>query len=166
MSPHGREQPRKPSPAPIDASAAARSLRSFHDRLFAAYGPQRWWPAKTPLEVIVGAYLTQNTSWSAVERSIANLAAHGVIDLPGLRAISEDDLRLLIRPSGYMARKAAAIKTFVAFLDREYSGSLDALAAQPAARARGAVAGALWGRRGDGRRDPGLRSWPPRDRGR
>lgn len=125
-----------PSAVPVDASAAARSLRSYHDRLFAAYGPQRWWPAKTPLEVIVGAYLTQNTSWTAVERSIVNLAVNGAIDLPGLRAISEDDLRLLIRPSGYMARKSAAIKTFVAFLDREYSGSLDALAAQPAARAR------------------------------
>jgi endonuclease-3 related protein len=84
----------------------------------------------------VGAYLTQNTSWRAVERSIANLAAQGVMDLQSLRTISEDALRLLIRPSGYMVRKAAAIKAFIAFLDREYSGSLDALAAQPAARLR------------------------------
>jgi endonuclease III related protein len=129
--------PAKSSSAPIDPTRAARSLRSFHDRLFAAYGPQRWWPAKTPLEVIVGAYLTQNTSWRAVERSIANLAAHRVFDFESLRAIGEDDLRQLIRPSGYMVRKAAAIKAFVAFLDREYSGSLDALAAQPAARVRG-----------------------------
>lgn len=123
--------------APVDAAAAARSLRSFHDQLLAAYGPQRWWPAKTPLEVIVGAYLTQNTSWRAVERSIANLAAQDVMDLKGLRAIGEDDLRLLIRPSGYMVRKAAAIKAFIAFLDREHSGSLDALAAQPVALIRG-----------------------------
>lgn len=130
-------RPATPIAVPIDATSAARSLRFFHDRLFAAYGPQRWWPAKTPLEVIVGAYLTQNTSWRAVERSIENLVAHRVLDLPALRAIREDDLRLLIRPSGYMARKAAAIKAFVAFLDREYSGSLNALAEQPAARARG-----------------------------
>jgi endonuclease III related protein len=128
--------PAKPSAAPIDPTAAARSLRSFHDKLLSAYGPQQWWPAKTPLEVIVGAYLTQNTSWRAVERSIANLAAQGLMNLKGLRAIGEDDLRLLIRPSGYMVRKAAAIKAFVAFLDREYSGSLDALAAQPVARIR------------------------------
>jgi endonuclease III related protein len=84
----------------------------------------------------VGAYLTQNTSWRAVERSIANLAAQGVMDLQSLRTVSEDALRLLIRPSGYMVRKAAAIKAFIAFLDREYSGSLDALAAQPAVRVR------------------------------
>ncbi len=93
--------------------AAGRILRNFHDQLAAAYGPQQWWPAQTPLEVIVGAYLTQNTSWRGVERSIANLVEHGVMNLEGLRAIQEDELRTLIRPSGYMVRKAAAIKAFV-----------------------------------------------------
>jgi endonuclease-3 related protein len=94
-----------------------------------AYGPQHWWPGQTPLEVIVGAYLTQNTSWRAVEKSIENLKAHNVLDLNGLRAISEEELRVLIQPSGFMQRKAAAIKAFIAFLDREYAGSLVALAA-------------------------------------
>ena len=114
----------------------------------------------------MGAYLTQNTSWRAVERSIANLAAQDVMDLKSLRTISEEALRLLIRPSGYMVRKAAAIKAFIAFLDREYSGSLDALAAQPAARVRGQLL-ALFGV-GEETADvyPGLRSWPPRDGGR
>jgi endonuclease III related protein len=111
--------------------AAGPILRNFHDQLAAAYGPQQWWPAQTPLEVIVGAYLTQNTSWRAVERSIANLVEHGVMNLDGLRAIQEDELRMLIRPSGYMVRKAAAIKAFVSFLDRDHGSSLARLAAQP-----------------------------------
>jgi endonuclease-3 related protein len=111
--------------------AAAPILRNFHDQLAAAYGPQQWWPAQSALEVIVGAYLTQNTSWRAVERSISNLIAHGVMNLDGLRAIAEDELRMLIRPSGYMVRKAAAIKAFVAFLDQQHGGSLARLAAQP-----------------------------------
>jgi endonuclease-3 related protein len=111
--------------------AAGPILRNFHDQLAAAYGPQQWWPAQTPLEVIVGAYLTQNTSWRGVERSIANLVEHGVMNLQGLRAIQEDELRRLIRPSGYMVRKAAAIKAFVAYLDRDYDSSLARLAAQP-----------------------------------
>jgi endonuclease III related protein len=106
-------------------------LRNFHDQLAAAYGPQQWWPAQTPLQVIVGAYLTQNTSWRGVERSIANLVEQGVMNLNGLRAIQEDELRILIRPSGYMVRKAAAIKAFVSFLDREHDSSLARLAAQP-----------------------------------
>ncbi len=111
--------------------AAGPILRNFHDQLAAAYGPQQWWPAQTPLEVIVGAYLTQNTSWRGVERSIANLVEHGVMNLNGLRAIQEDELRTLIRPSGYMVRKAAAIKAFVSFLDRDHGSSLARLAAQP-----------------------------------
>jgi endonuclease-3 related protein len=111
--------------------AAGPILRNFHDQLAAAYGPQQWWPAQTPLEVIVGAYLTQNTSWRGVERSIAKLVEHGVMNLDGLRAIQEDELRMLIRPSGYMVRKAAAIKAFVSFLDRDHGSSLARLAAQP-----------------------------------
>jgi endonuclease III related protein len=111
--------------------AAGPILRNFHDQLAAAYGPQQWWPAQTPLEVIVGAYLTQNTSWRAVERSIANLIARDAMNLEGLRAIQEDELRMLIRPSGYMVRKAAAIKAFISFLDRDHGSSLARLAAQP-----------------------------------
>ncbi len=117
-------------------NAAPSILRNFHDQLMAAYGPQQWWPAQSPLEVIVGAYLTQNTSWRAVERSIANLLEHRVMSLEELRAIPEEELRSLIRPSGYMVRKAAAIKAFVAFLDREHASSLSRLAAQPTSVAR------------------------------
>jgi endonuclease-3 related protein len=120
----------------VNKAAAAPILRNFHDQLAAAYGPQQWWPAQTALEVIVGAYLTQNTSWRSVERSIANLIAHDVMNLDGLRAIADDELRVLIRPSGYMVRKAAAIKAFVAFLDQQHGGSLARLAAQPTPLAR------------------------------
>jgi endonuclease III related protein len=122
-------------PAATDL-AEARVLRNFHDQLAATYGPQHWWPAQTPLEVIVGAYLTQNTAWRSVERSIANLVAHGAMNLNGLRAIPEEELRGLIRPSGYMVRKAAAIKAFIAFLDEQHCSSVARLAAQPTHEAR------------------------------
>ncbi len=94
-----------------------------------AYGPQFWWPASTQLEIIVGAYLTQNTSWRGVEQSIANLRAAGALDIRILRDIAEDELQRLIRPSGYMVRKAAALKSFAAFLEEQYDGSLQRLAA-------------------------------------
>src|SRR5258707_14764371 len=81
-------------------------LRRMHDLLLAAYGPQSWWPAKTPFEVILGAYLTQNTAWKAVERSLENLRAAGALSLSGLRAISVEQVQELIRPSGFATRKA------------------------------------------------------------
>ncbi len=111
-------------------------LRRMYAELADAYGPQQWWPAETPLEVIVGAYLTQNTSWQAVEKSIGNLQASGVLNLEALRAISEEELQTLIRPSGFMRRKASSIKAFVRFLDCEYEGSLTRLSEQEAKIAR------------------------------
>jgi endonuclease III related protein len=108
----------------MKGSAASR-LHEFYLHLSETYGPQRWWPAKTPFEVVIGAYLTQNTAWTSVEKSIANLASRGLLSVAAVRELPETELRELIRPSGYMTRKAAAIKAFVAFLDRFYDGLLE-----------------------------------------
>lgn len=103
----------------------------MHDRLMTAYGPQAWWPAKTPFEVILGAYLTQNTAWKAVERSLGNLRDAGALTVKGIRETSVDELARLIRPSGFTTRKVLAISAFVAMLDVEYEGSLSSLARVP-----------------------------------
>jgi endonuclease-3 related protein len=114
---------------PHPSRMPAVRLRRMHNWLAQAYGPQYWWPAKTAFEVVVGAYLTQNTTWSAVERSLANLRAAGALSIDGLRVLDLDKLQKLIRPSGFYSRKAPALKAFVAMLDDEFSGSLDVLAA-------------------------------------
>jgi endonuclease-3 related protein len=103
----------------------------MHDLLAKAYGPQHWWPADTPFEVVLGAYLTQNTSWKAVEVSLHNLRAAGALSIDGVRALSRNQLQELIRPSGFYTRKAPALKAFVAMLDADYGGSLERLAAAP-----------------------------------
>jgi len=108
----------------------------MHDRLADAYGPQHWWPAKTPFEVILGAYLTQNTAWKAVERSLDNLRAAGALTVDGLRSLTIEELKRLIQPSGFQTRKAPALKAFLAMLDEEFGGSLDRLAASPTAALR------------------------------
>jgi endonuclease-3 related protein len=108
----------------------------MHDQLAQAYGPQHWWPAKTPFEVILGAYLTQNTAWKAVERSLANLREAGALTLDGLRAVSLEELHCLIQPSGFHTRKAPALKAFVAMVDAEFEGSLETLVATPTATLR------------------------------
>ncbi|MFP5235844.1 MAG: endonuclease III domain-containing protein [Acidobacteriota bacterium] len=113
----------------IRGYSPARRLRRMHDLLLAAYGPQSWWPAETAIEVIVGAYLTQNTSWKAVERSLENLRAAEALSVAGLRSISLEALTEAIRPSGFFSRKAPALKAFIAFLDREFGGALDQMAA-------------------------------------
>jgi endonuclease III related protein len=103
----------------------------MHGRLLRAYGPQSWWPAQTRFEVILGAYLTQNTAWKAVELSLNNLRSAGALTIDGLRKVSLEELQRLIRPSGFLTRKAPALQAFVAMLDAEFGGSLDTLAATP-----------------------------------
>ncbi len=116
---------------PSRGGTPAEQLRQLYEVLAQVYGPQQWWPARTRFETIVGAYLVQNTSWRGVVKSIANLEAQGALCVEGMRGLEIEELQKLIRPSGYMLRKAAALKAFVKFLDERYDGSLDRLAAQP-----------------------------------
>jgi len=109
----------------------AQRLRRMHDQLAKAYGPQHWWPAEAAFEVILGAYLTQNTAWKAVERSLDNLRGAGALTIDGVRSIALKDLERLIQPSGFHTRKAPALKAFVALLDEEFGGSVEGLAATP-----------------------------------
>lgn len=112
------------------------ALRRYYRALYQAWGAQHWWPAETQFEVIVGAYLTQNTAWTNVERALENLRVAQMLSLDGIRKARLARLERLIRPSGYFRQKARRLKTFVAFLDKNYSGSLAALFAQPTARLR------------------------------
>jgi endonuclease-3 related protein len=108
----------------------------MHDLLAAAYGPQHWWPGEAPFEVVLGAYLAQNTSWKAVEGSLTNLRSAGAFTVEALRVLPIEDLRRAIQPSGFYTRKAPALKAFVAMLDQEYGGSLERMAAAPTAELR------------------------------
>jgi endonuclease-3 related protein len=117
-------------------SKPAQEIRNYYTALSRAWGAQHWWPAETEFEVIVGAYLTQNTAWTNVERALANLRRANLLSLEGIRAVRLSRLQRLIRPSGYFRQKAARLKTFVAFLDDKYEGSLAKLFSQPTEKLR------------------------------
>src|SRR6266478_8997329 len=92
-------------------------VRSIYRALYQAWGAQHWWPARTRFEVIVGAYLTQNTAWTNVERALANLRAARLLSVRGIRRVPLARLEQLIRSAGYFRQKAKRLKLFVAFLD-------------------------------------------------
>ena len=77
----------------------------MHDSLMEAYGPQHWWPAQTSFEVIVGAYLTQNTAWKAVERSLDNLRKADALSVAGLRASLSPTCRTAFAPPAFTPGK-------------------------------------------------------------
>ena len=113
-----------------------KQLRAYYEALYAAWGCQHWWPARTRFEVIAGAYLTQNTSWNNVEIALRRLRAAGWLNLKGIRNVPLEELESLIRPAGYFRQKAARLKIFVAFVDEEYGGSLHRMFAQPTEKLR------------------------------
>jgi endonuclease III related protein len=107
------------------------NIRTIFRTLFARWGHQHWWPAETSFEVIVGAYLTQNTAWTNVEKALAQLRGAGVLSVEGIRSIEVSELEKLIRSAGYFRQKASRLKQFVTFLDQRYGGSLEQMFATP-----------------------------------
>jgi endonuclease III related protein len=101
-----------------------RSLSIIYDLLYRRFGPRHWWPGDTRLEVIIGAILTQNTSWVNVEKAIKNLKKAKALSVSKLYSIPEKKLARLIRPSGYYNVKADRIKNFLRFLKAYYAGSI------------------------------------------
>jgi endonuclease-3 related protein len=99
-------------------------LLRIYDRLYAAFGPQGWWPARTPFEVVLGAILTQNTAWPNVIQAIGNLRQHRCLTFGAMKKIREKKLAALIRPAGYFNIKAKRLKNFIRFLDEAHQGDL------------------------------------------
>ncbi|HOW98307.1 MAG TPA: endonuclease III domain-containing protein [Kiritimatiellia bacterium] len=100
--------------------------KKLYRALFNAWGPQRWWPGRTRLEVIVGAVLTQNTAWGNVEKAIGRLRRADALSLPRLHALPLRQLEGLIRPAGYFRVKARRLRALTTMIvDRH--GALPAL---------------------------------------
>lgn len=104
----------------------SRDIMQIHDRLLEAYGPQHWWPAQTRFEVIVGAVLTQNTSWTNAATAIANLRTAGALSARSIRELPQEELAAILRPAGYFNSKARKLRAVAEHLGR-YGDDLDAV---------------------------------------
>ncbi|MDP6494306.1 MAG: hypothetical protein QGI09_02530 [Dehalococcoidia bacterium] len=109
-------------PAPLD-----RKLLDIYDWLLRRYGPQYWWPGDGAFEVIVGAILTQATSWGGVDKALINLKVRGLLEPAALRIVDQEELASLIKPSVYFNVKAQKLKAFVQYLWEHYNDDLGAL---------------------------------------
>jgi len=102
-------------------------LTEVYRRLFDAFGPQHWWPGESPFEVIVGAVLTQNTSWKNVERAIGKLREADLLEPHALLQVPLEELEELIRAAGYFRVKARRLRNFLEFFIDRYDGSIEAM---------------------------------------
>lgn len=120
-------------------------LYEIYRLLLNHFGEQGWWPTtregeekpghrgeepkteRQKLEIVVGAILTQNTSWKNVEKAIERLNKSGMMDLERLDEIETEKLAQMIRSSGYYNQKARRIKDFVRFVKERYNGRISNL---------------------------------------
>ncbi len=113
----------KRNPSPLAGEGMGRGeLIKIYNSLLEHYGPQSWWPGETPFEVMVGAILTQNTSWTNVEKAISNLKRSDSLSPEAIDAMPEGRLAELIKPSGYFNIKAKRLKSFVKYFMESYGG--------------------------------------------
>ena len=102
----------------------SNKLTRIYNKLYNFFGKQYWWPAKTKLEVIIGAMLTKNTSWSNVEKAIVNLRENNFLSFEKLSHAKTNRIAKLIKPAGYFNIKARRLKNLLEFMERDYKGSI------------------------------------------
>ena len=111
----------------MDKRLVGQALQDIYPRLMDCYGPQHWWPAEGPYEMMVGAVLTQSAAWSNVERAIANLKTVGALSPKALRGLPLPELAGLIRPCGYYNAKALKLKSLANWLGEFCGDNLNLL---------------------------------------
>ncbi len=111
----------------MDNRSISQVLLNIYHRLMARYGPQYWWPAQEPFEIIIGAILTQSVAWRNVEKAIANLKAAKVLSPEALRRLSLLEVAALIYSCGYYNAKALKLKSLASWLGKYYDDNLNKL---------------------------------------
>jgi endonuclease-3 related protein len=99
-------------------------LGKIYKTLLKFYGPQGWWPGDSSFEVVVGAILTQNTSWQNVEKAINNLKSRNLLDPFKIHKTPAKKLASLLTPSGYFNIKTKRLKSALTYLIERYDGNL------------------------------------------
>jgi endonuclease-3 related protein len=105
-------------------SAANQRLKEMYHLLLTHFGPQRWWPGETAFEIMVGAVLTQNTSWKNVEKALENLKKKALLSLESIKALPTPELAETIRSVGYFNIKAKRLKNLINFIVDRYDADL------------------------------------------
>ena len=107
-------------------------IKTIYKTLLESYGPQFWWPAETEFEVMVGAVLTQNTSWNNAEKAIISLKSENALNLASISRMTEARLSILIQSSGFYRVKAKTLKSLVSLIYKEFNSCIGKFKKLPA----------------------------------
>jgi len=117
-------------PGPPRDRVRARLLRLYRD-LLGRFGPQQWWPGRTPFEVAVGAILTQHTAWMQAARAVRALRARRLLDPRAIVAAPDSVLFQAIRSAGTYRLKARRLRAFSGWLIERFGGRFEGMRRAP-----------------------------------
>jgi len=109
-----------------------KDLNKIYKLLLNQYGKQNWWPTTLEkdihptyhgkklddsmrFEIVVGAILTQNTSWKNVEKAIIELNKNKILTINGILKNKVQKLEKTIKSAGYYRQKAERLKIIAKF---------------------------------------------------
>lgn len=91
-------------------------LKRLLELLRKAYDVQDWWPSESPFEVMVGAILTQQTTWESVEKVLYRLREEGLMNIESMDSIDITVLESILRPVGFYRQKAQRVKGLASYI--------------------------------------------------
>jgi len=118
------------APGPPRDRAKARLLR-LYAALHRRFGPQRWWPGRSPYEIAVGAVLTQHTAWANAARAVAALRARRLLTPARLAALDVGSLGRVIRSAGTPRVKAGRLRALTRWILERVHGRLHRMRTMP-----------------------------------
>jgi len=131
MSPGIGSGPRRGrTPGPPRDRSKARLLR-LYEVLRRRYGPQRWWPGRSPYEIAVGAVLAQHTAWVNAARAIMALRARRMLTPTRVGGLGIGSLGRVIRPAGTPRVKARRLRALTRWILERVDGRLDRMRTAP-----------------------------------
>ena len=107
--------------------AHSKSIKIIYEMLMTQYGHLQWWPAQSKLEIMIGAILTQNTSWKNVEIVLELLISSDMLSCKKIISSTDEKFAKLIRPAGLNNVKTKRIKSLVSFLLAACNGNVSEL---------------------------------------
>jgi endonuclease-3 related protein len=108
-------------------------IYGIYKRLYKEYGAQGWWPfldtgyhpndydypknENQLFEVALGSILTQNTTFTSVEKALNNLQELNCTTSKAIKNMDIEILKSAIKPAGYFNQKSQYILNFIEFYD-------------------------------------------------
>jgi len=99
------------------------NLTCLYEMMDKAFDVENWWPSESPFEIMIGAILTQQTSWESVDRTLRTMRREGVLSPSSMASMDGARLEDIIRPCGFYRQKAERVQSLARYIVERYGGS-------------------------------------------